>query len=63
MTEHDQEDPPVEPTAEGDAPEGAVSAADLMDDPGEPEKGVQWDAPERATQATESAAAAAAEDA
>lgn len=60
IDEHEQD--PAEAVDAGDAPEGAVSADDLLNDPGEPDKGVQWDAPERTQQATASAEAAAAED-
>lgn len=59
--EHEQD--PAEAVDPGDAPEGAVSPDDLLNDPGEPDKGVQWESPESAEQATASAEAAAAEDA
>lgn len=50
------------PAEEPAAPEGGVSADELKDDPGAPDKGVQWKAPDR-EHAAESGAAAAAEDA
>lgn len=59
MAEEHEQDAAEEQVETGEAP---VSADALKDDPGPPAKGVQWDAPQRAEDAAESAEAAAAED-